>query len=251
MQASRIFRGAYAAVLESEDSAVSNTAVRKDVWVRVPPAAPFDSIPWPKCRATPPDPTACVDERGLGPLYVYLLGVYLGDGMLSRQANGVWRLRVFQDARYADIIKACAGAMIEIAGNRVNSVRRQGCLELVSTWKHWLCVFPQHGSGPKHLRKISLEAWQLQLVERHPKELIKGLIHSDGCRVINRVRNRLGVRYQYPRYFFTNHSDDIRATFVHACELIGVEYRPNNRWNISVAKRGSVAILDEFIGLKS
>lgn len=36
-----------------------------------------------------------------------------------------------------------------------------------------------------------------------------------------------------------------------ACGLIGVDCRPNNRWNISVARRASVAILDEFIGPKS
>jgi hypothetical protein len=38
--------------------------------------------------------------------------------------------------------------------------------------------------------------------------------------------------------------------FVRACGLIGVECRPNNRYNISIARRRSVAILDEFIGPK-
>lgn len=57
-------------------------------------------------------------------------------------------------------------------------------------------------------------------------------------------------RYSYPRYFFTNHSADIRELFQWACGLIGVESRPNNAWNISVAKRQSVAILDSFIGPK-
>jgi hypothetical protein len=50
-------------------------------------------------------------------------------------------------------------------------------------------VFPQVGPGPKHLRKIELAPWQWQLVERHPRELVKSLIHSDGCRAINRVRS--------------------------------------------------------------
>jgi hypothetical protein len=68
---------------------------------------------------------------------------------------------------------------------------------------------------------------------------------------MNSVRGANGDRYEYPRYFFTNHSDDIRELFVWACGLIGVDCRPNNRWNISVAKRASVAILDEFIGPKS
>ncbi len=80
---------------------------------------------------------------------------------------------------------------------------------------------------------------------------MKGLIHSDGCRVTNRVRNPAGKRYEYPRYFFTNHSADIRGIFERACALIGVESRPNNRYNLSIAHRRSVAILDEFIGPKS
>ncbi len=42
------------------------------------------SILRPECRALPPDPIACVDDRGLGPAYVYLLGLYLGDGVISR-----------------------------------------------------------------------------------------------------------------------------------------------------------------------
>ena len=55
---------------------------------------------------------------------------------------------------------------------------------------------------------------------------------------------------EYPRYFFTNHSDDIRALFAHACDLVGVEYRQDGPRNVSVAKRESAAILDSFIGPK-
>jgi hypothetical protein len=98
-----------------------------------------------------------------------------------------------------------------------------------------------------------LEDWQQFLVERYPAQLVAGLIRSDGCRVTNVVYRpgKDGLRrYEYPRYFFTNHSDEIRDLFQYACELIGVESRPNNRWNISIAKRESVAILESFIGPK-
>ena len=88
-----------------------------------------------------------------------------------------------------------------------------------------------------------------------PAARSRGLIHSDGCRVINRVTNGRAndhpKRYEYPRYFFTNHSSDLRELFQWACALIGVESRPNNRWNISVAKRRSVEILDSFVGPKA
>jgi hypothetical protein len=109
---------------------------------------------------------------------------------------------------------------------------------------------PTARSRPKHLRTIELEPWQWDLVELHPRELVKGLIHSDGCRLTNRVRSTAGKRYEYPRYFFTDRSTDIMGILVHVCEMIGVECRPNRRHDPSIAQRGSVAILDEFIGPK-
>ncbi len=232
-----------------EDSAASKSAVRKDVWVRLPPAAPLEATRWPDCRAQPRDPNSCVDDRGLGRDYVYLLGLYLGDGMLSPYHRGVWRLRIFQDSRYVGLIAACKSAILEVTGRSPGESPKTGCVEIYSSWKHWLCLFPQHGPGPKHDRPIVLEDWQWLLVERYPQELVKGLIHSDGCRTINRIRIR-GRTYEYPRYFFTNHSDEIRAIFGTACDLIGVESRPNNRFVISVARRRSVEILETFIGPK-
>ncbi len=59
-----------------------------------------------------------------------------------------------------------------------------------------------------------------------------------------------GKRYEYPRYFFSNRSVEIQDLFRLGCDLIGVEYRQDGPWNISVARRASVAILDEFIGPK-
>jgi hypothetical protein len=100
----------------------------------------------------------------------------------------------------------------------------------------------------KHTRKIELADWQQALVDEDPRPLIRGLIHSDGCRVLNRAT---GTDYPpYPRYHFTNTSADIRAIFTRACDAIGVKWRQNNATNISIARRDSVAILDSFIGPK-
>jgi hypothetical protein len=171
--------------------------------------------------------------------------------MISRHPRGVWRLRIFQDGRYPRLIEACVAAMAEVSGTRPGTTMRVGCREIGSYWKHWPCVLPQTGPGRKHLRKIALEDWQWSLVERHPRELVKGLIHSDGCRAMNRVRSRSGKSYAYPRYFFSNRSGDIRTIFMRACDSIGVECRPNGPYSISVARRRSVEILDGFIGPKS
>lgn len=207
----------------------------------------------PECRAEPPRPFKCVDPRVLDDSYVYLLGIYLGDGMLTRLASKpVWKLRLFQDARYSRLLAECSRAMFNIVPNRIGRVQRSRdrAVELISHWKHWICLFPQHGPGPKHTRTIQLAPWQANLVRQFPHELIKGLIESDGCRITNFALVR-GKRYEYPRYFFTNASADIQQIFRDACDLIGVQYRQDGPRNISVARRESVAVLDEFIGPKS
>jgi hypothetical protein len=183
--------------------------------------------------------------------YAYLLGVYLGDGHLSKHARDVYKLRIYQDNRYPVLIHQCKLAMHWTIPNVVGTVSKQGCKEIYSFSKHWICLFPQHGDGRKHQRRIVLEPWQRWVaVERHPQMLLRGLVHSDGCRANNRVKVR-GKWYEYPRYQFTNRSDDIRRIFTDACDRAGIEWRQMNRWNISVAKRDSVRALDQFIGPKS
>jgi hypothetical protein len=201
------------------------------------------------CIASPPDPMLCVDRRRLGPWYPYLLGLYLGDGMLSRARRNVWRLRITLDTKYPGIVERAQIAIMEVANRRAGATGRPGSVEVYSDWKHWLCLFPQHGPGPKHRRRISLERWQWRLVAIYPDEFLAGLIHSDGCRCINRVKGPTRD-YEYPRYFFSNSSEEIRAMFAAACALVAVECRQDGTHNVSVARRESVAILDRLIGCK-
>jgi hypothetical protein len=174
-----------------------------------------------------------------------LLGLYLGDGMLTRAPRDVWRLRISLDTKYPGIITRAKAAISDVAARVAGEIAREGCVEIYSNWKHWKCVFPQHGPGPKHERPIRLEPWQARLVARHPDEFLAGLIHSDGCRCVNRVKG-----HEYPRYFFTNYSADIRALFAATCGLVGVDCRPAGRRNLSVARRRSVDILDRLVGPK-
>jgi hypothetical protein len=177
--------------------------------------------------------------------YAYLLGLYLGDGCLSLTHRDVYRLRIACTEAYPDLMSECILAMSEVLPNKVGRVRLEGCSEIYSHSKHWICRFPQHGPGPKHRRPIVLAGWQAGIVDRYPAPFIRGLIHSDGCRVLNWVNNT-----PYPRYHFSNTSADIRALFGRACDLLGVDWRPNNATNLSVARRASVALLDQFIGPK-
>lgn len=98
----------------------------------------------------------------------------------------------------------------------------------------------------KHERRIVLTDWQLALVRQSPRELIRGLFDSDGCRFVNTGRGG----WRHPRYAFNNSSDDVRQIFCDACDFYGLHWtRANN--TIYVSRRADVARLDEFIGPKS
>jgi hypothetical protein len=179
--------------------------------------------------------------------YSYLLGFYLGDGSISCHPREVYRLRIVTDARYPKVIAECVAAMRAVMPNNRVLVEKLpyravvvGCYS-----KNWPLLFPQHGPGRKHERKIELAPWQQEIVDRFPREFLRGLIHSDGCRVLNRVNGK-----DYPRYFFTQVSDDIRGIFCEACGQLGIHYTQNNWKTISIAQAPSVARLDEFIGPK-
>jgi hypothetical protein len=181
-----------------------------------------------------------------GPVYAYLLGMYLGDGSISAVGRDNFKLRITLDAKYPDVVAECERAMASVLPSRVGRIDRFTWFELWSCSKHWPCVFPQHGAGLKHRRSIVLQPWQERIaLEEHPDLLLRGLVHSDGCRVLNWVNGTA-----YPRYHFSNRSDDVREIFAEACRRLRIACRPHNRWSLSVARRESVARLDEFIGPK-
>jgi hypothetical protein len=184
--------------------------------------------------------------------YSFLLGFYLGDGTISTSQKGVHALRIFNDSRYVAVLAECAVAVAAVMpNNRVGFVLRARCIELISRSKAWPCLFPQHGPGRKHERPIELAEWQSKIVRRHPHQFLRGLFHSDGCRVTNVAVNRTGQRYEYPRYFFTNASEDIRELCCAALQQVGVRYTQPSERVISVARACSVAYLDRFIGPKA
>jgi hypothetical protein len=54
----------------------------------------------------------------------------------------------------------------------------------------------------------------------------------------------------YPRYQFSNNSDDIRAIFCSACDDFGVHWTHPSWKVISISRRPYVAKLDAIIGPK-
>jgi hypothetical protein len=187
-----------------------------------------------------------VADSASSPAYPYLLGLYLGDGYLARHPRDVYKLRVFLDARYPGIVRECEHAINAVLG-KARAARIEGsCVEVYAYSKRWPGLFPQHGPGKKHERLIRLEEWQWRLAREAPERLLRGLIHSDGCRFLNTGRDG----WRHPRYSFTNSSAGIRAIFQETCGLIGVRWTAAGN-KVYVSRKTDVAVLDELVGPKA
>ncbi|MGW0432707.1 transcriptional regulator [Micromonospora sp. NPDC003197] len=183
------------------------------------------------------------------PSYTYLLGLYLGDGYLVTSAR-VPVLRIACANDWPGLIEACDAAMRAVLASSVQRVQKQGCVSVQSYGKHWPCLLPQHGPGKKHDRPIVLADWQREIITAHPGHFLRGLFHSDGCRIANSVRVG-GRQYVYPRYLFVNRSADIIRLCQWALDLLGIQWRMNRPDSLSVARRSAVAALDRHVGPKS
>ena len=232
----------------SVTTGVSRSTLRE--WRDHPERALAPRATCPRCS----DPPALPEPRGD---YAYLLGLYLGDGCISvsgDSAKGVWKLRIICAEAWPSLIQECVRVMRAVRpDNKVMLQRKQGCFEVSSCSRHWPCLFPQHGPGKKHARRIALQSWQKFIVSEVPGDFARGLFHSDGYRGVNRVRARLrdGERwYEYPRYLFVNESADILRLCGEALDLLGVAWRFSKPNVISVARKDAVARLDEFVGPK-
>jgi hypothetical protein len=195
----------------------------------------------PRCDRPPRPP----DDQAA---YAYLLGLHLGDGHLVTRAR-VPVLRVFCADAWPGLIGECESAMLSVIAKNVQRVQKTGCVAVQSYSMHWPCLLPQHGPGMKHLRRIALADWQRPVVDAHPGDLLRGLIHSDGCRTTNRIR-RGNKFYTYPRYNFSNESGDIMALCQESLDRLGIPWRMCRRNMLSVARREAVVRLDGFVGPK-
>jgi hypothetical protein len=185
--------------------------------------------------------------------YAALLGFYLGDGCISRQPR-TYSLRIACDSTLPGIIDDVVHCVETVHPERPTYlVRAPGVIVVQSLWKHWPCLFPQHGPGRKHQRNLAMTQWQWAIVEQYPADFLRGLFHSDGCRVDNwATRTVAGEkrRYEYGRWQFTNESAQIMAWCGAALDLLGIPWRQTNRRTLSVSRREAVAKLDSVIGPK-
>ena len=211
---------------------------------RSPTATRAITAACPRCTGTILD-----EER-----YAYLLGHYLGDGHIVRTQR-TSRLSITCSDSWPGIRNEVGAAISAVLPTSSVSLRqRTGCTDVRSHSLHWECLFPQHGPGPKHTRTIALEEWQQRIVDTHPGPFLRGLFHSDGCRMTNWTQRRVAgelKRYEYPRYFFSNKSLDILALCDASLDRLGIAHR-RSRWDtVSVARREAVAALDVWVGPKT
>jgi hypothetical protein len=188
--------------------------------------------------------------------YAELLAMYLGDGCISPGPR-TYRLRITLDKKYPrviadtrDLISRC------FRHNKVKTVNARGCVYVSLYCSHLACLFPQHGPGKKHERRVELEPWQREHVDAAPWRFIRGCIRSDGCVFINRTDIHRAEPYEYVSYAFSNKSTDIVNLFIDTCERVDVFTRATlnaerGMWRVRINRRDSVARMLENVGLKA
>jgi hypothetical protein len=186
--------------------------------------------------------------------YAELLAMYLGDGCISQHPR-TQRLRIVLDRKYPGIIDDARNLLERcFPHNDVDAVKAPGCVHVSVYCSHLACVLPQHGPGPKHLRRIVLEPWQTEIVAAAPWPFIRGCIRTDGCAFINRTDVHRAEPYEYLSYDFCNMSRDIVDLLVQACDRVGVFTRTtgggSRSWSVRINRRESVALMLEHVGLK-
>ena len=178
--------------------------------------------------------------------YAEFLGLYLGDGHLTRMER-TFRLRLFLDTAHPGVIERAAALLTRgFPQAKVGrSLAHGGTMTILRVHHlHLGCLVPQHGPGQKHRRRIVLEDWQRRIVAQRPWSFLRGCIESDGCVFVNRTG-----AYRYLSYDYCNFSSDILDLFASACSSVGVDYRRNGP-RIRINRRASVALMQANVGTK-
>lgn len=182
--------------------------------------------------------------------YSYILGVYLGDGTISKIKRG-YKLRIFLDSKYYNIVEESVKNLKLLFPNNKVNVHKELCnMYIITLYSNLLPkLFPQFGKGLKHKRNIILDKFQLENIDNI--QLIKGLFHSDGSLYKAKIRI-----YEKFFYNFTNMSKDIIDIYCKALNNIGIYYnlnqkKKNNVYQVNVYKKEYFTKLYFLIGAKN
>jgi hypothetical protein len=152
--------------------------------------------------------------------YAFILGVYLGDGCISKtHRQNVFKIRIFCDAKYVNILNEITKSLEIIFPNSKTLKRNHtsvNCIEIYLYSSHILKLFPQHGLGRKHERPIVLEDWQREIIDEYNVEFLKGLIYTDGSFYYS-------GKYEYCN--FTNKSMDIMNLCSESMKKLNINHK--------------------------
>jgi hypothetical protein len=179
--------------------------------------------------------------------YAEFFGLYLGDGCISIHAR-TQQLRISLDSHYPLVVRDCRSLLERcFVWNKTGQVAADGgSTTVVHVYsRHLTCLFPQHGPGKKHDRRLLLEPWQQALVDGSPWSFLKGCIRSDGCVFVNRTGP-----YEYVSYDFSNLSADLLGIFADTCRAVGLRPRVYEK-RVRLYRRDDVALLLENVGTKT
>lgn len=180
--------------------------------------------------------------------YSYILGLYLGDGYINKTAR-TYRLRIALDKKYSQLNSfAKMNLQTLFPSNKIGIINFKGHINLSVFSNKLPLLFPQHGSGPKHLRSIVLDEWQKAVLDEI--ETLRGLFHSDG----SFYKETISQKYVYERYLFTNKSNDIQKIFQEYCSRINISFdvqtKKDGVINTRISKKNDVNKLKQLIGIK-
>jgi Homeodomain-like domain len=165
--------------------------------------------------------------------YCYLLGLYLGDGCISRSGR-VWHLRVTLDKKYPAIIDRCRHAIeVLMPGQHTGIVQRVGCVDVSLFSKRWPCLLPQHGPGKKHTRRIALEPWQPSSIR--PTRSSSSVWFTATAVASSRT---------------TAASWASAILFTAALDALDIPWTRSTKYIVSIYRKAATARLDEFVGPK-
>ena len=165
---------------------------------------------------------------------------------VSQDAGERGYLRVNLDKKYPRIVDRCRAAIDALmppSTHRSCGKPPDALWFLPTPSTGRVCFHSMVGAGStpgpfgwRHGRKCS---------SNKPRRIRRGLIDSDGCRV---VANDRGVRSV--RCHFSNRSDHIRALFRAALDELEAPWTRPRRYEVAVYRKPAVARLDEFVGPK-
>lgn len=182
--------------------------------------------------------------------YAYLLGLYLGDGDISKVRKTL-RLRIFLDSKHVEIEQKVKGALQRVFyKNKTTSYKAHKNSNCKTVYVYYSKIddyFLPGGLGRKHTRPIVLHDWQTKIIKEVPAPFLVGLIHSDGSRYQSRGRWF---------YNFTNKSKDIIDLFIDTANQLGIKYRVRfvpqaQKYMVEITRKAEVIKLDNIGAVKA